>query len=222
MRKCFLFFYRVYALRIISRESTHNRKNISVRVPKGIFHPGLFFSTNFLIEELERMSLTGKSFLELGCGSGIISIVAAQNGAITTSVDINDKAVLITQANARNNKAEIEVIQSDLFSGLAQRLFDIIAINPPYYKKNPANYSDAAWYAGENFEYFQKLFSQIKQHTHSNSTVLMVVSEDVYWKDLVNLAASYHITFSLVREKVICFEKNFIYRLSFDSNLQGL
>lgn len=219
LRKCFLFFYRIYALRIISGESTHSRKNISVTVPKGIFHPGLFFSTNFLIEELERISLTEKSFLELGCGSGIISIVAAQNGAITTAIDINNEAVLITRVNARNNKADIEVVQSDLFSGLAQRLFDIIVINPPYYKKNPTNNSDAAWYAGENFEYFQKLFSQIDQHTHSNSIVLMVVSEDVCWKELVHLAASYHITFSLVREKIICFEKNFIYRLSFDSRL---
>lgn len=165
------------------------------------------------------MSLTGKSFLELGCGSGIISIVAAQNGAITTAIDINNEAVLITRVNARNNKADIEVVQSDLFSGLAQRLFDIIVINPPYYKKNPTNNSDAAWYAGENFEYFQKLFSQIDQHTHSNSIVLMVVSEDVCWNELVHLAASYHITFSLVREKIICFEKNFIYRLSFDSRL---
>ncbi len=219
LRKCFLFFYKFYALWVISSESKYSRKNISVTIPKGVFHPGLFFSTNFLIEELERMSLTGKSFLELGCGSGLISIVAAQNGAITTAVDVNDKAVRVTLVNARNNKADVEVIQSDLFSGLAKRQFDIIAINPPYYKKNPANYSDAAWYAGENFEYFQKLFSQVEQHTHANSFVLMVVSEDVYWNDLVRLAASYQIAFSLVREKVICFEKNFIYRLSCDSCL---
>ncbi len=218
LRKCFLLFYRIYALRVISRDSICNYKQVTVKVPKGVFHPGLFFSSILLIEEWERRPLNGKSFLELGCGSGLISIIAAKNGAITTAIDINSEAVRITEDNAKSNEVDVEVLQSDLFSALPKRKFDIIAINPPYYKKNPVDHSGAAWYAGENLEYFQKLFLQIEEHTHANSIVLMVVSEDVSWKDVVKLAAQQNITFSLACEKVICFEKNFIYELIFNAN----
>ncbi len=215
-----MFFYRIYTLSVISKESIYNYKHTTVKVPKGVFHPGLFFSTTFLIEELERNPLKGKSFLELGCGSGLISIVASKNGAIATAIDVNDEAVRITKANSKSNRVDVEVLQSDLFSNLTKRQFDLIAINPPYYKKNPVDHSGAAWYAGENLEYFQKLFLQIEEHTHENSTVLMVVSEDVTWNEIANIGAQRNIAFSLVREKVICFEKNFIYQLIFTRKLR--
>lgn len=214
LRKFIFLFYRIYALRVISKDSVYTYSNTTVKIPKGVFHPGLFFSTTFLLDELLGLSLTGKSFLELGCGSGLIAVIASKNGAVTTAVDLNDKAVNATLVNATNNGVNVNAVQSDLFSALQKQEFDIIAINPPYYKKNPSGYVEAAWFAGENLEYFKNLFSQIGAHTHANSKVFMVVSEDVCWNEIVKLAAAHHIAFSLVREKTIFLERNFIYQLN--------
>ena len=43
------------------------------------------------------------SVLEIGCGSGIISIHLAQRGNQVTAIDINPKAVEATKFNTKNN-----------------------------------------------------------------------------------------------------------------------
>ena len=68
------------------------------------FSSWFFFSTRYILEFLNNESLGGQRFLEVGCGSGIISILAAQKGAEVTAIDINRKAVTNTIENAvRNN-----------------------------------------------------------------------------------------------------------------------
>ena len=213
LRKLLSRFYRFYALRIIAKDSEFRYGGILVTVPKGIFHPGLFFSTSFLIAELQRISLHGKIFLDLGCGSGLIAIWASKNGANATAIDINPKAVETTKANAQQNHENIEVVQSDLFSALTNRKFDVVAINPPYYRQRHKNDAELAWFAGENLEYFEKLFIQLNEHTHVHSLVLIVVSEDVQWNEIVAIAHRHQISFSLLREKTIWLEKNYLYKI---------
>ena len=48
------------------------------------------------------------SVLEIGCGSGIISIHLAKKGNQVTSVDINPKAVNATKFNAKQNQVNIK------------------------------------------------------------------------------------------------------------------
>jgi 2-polyprenyl-3-methyl-5-hydroxy-6-metoxy-1,4-benzoquinol methylase len=49
---------------------------------------------------LEKKSLTGKSFLDVGCGSGLFSIAAHELGATkVVGIDINPRCVEISQAN---------------------------------------------------------------------------------------------------------------------------
>lgn len=51
-----------------------------------------------------------------------------------TATDISSKALSVANKNAINNKVEknIEFLQSDMFSNLTGRKFDIIVSNPPY------------------------------------------------------------------------------------------
>lgn len=49
---------------------------------------------------LERDSLAGKSFLEVGCGSGLFSIAAHQLGATkVVGIDVNPRCIEISQTN---------------------------------------------------------------------------------------------------------------------------
>ena len=72
------------------------------------------------------------SVLEIGCGSGIVSIHMAKNENTVTSVDINPKAVKATKFNAKQNSVNIEVIQGNMFEELQDRKFNSIVCNPPY------------------------------------------------------------------------------------------
>lgn len=73
----------------------------------------------------------GDRFLEVGCGTGFVSLVAARAGAQVVAVDRNPQATRLTAKNARQNGLAIDVALSDLLSSL-DAPFDIVAFNPPY------------------------------------------------------------------------------------------
>ena len=68
---------------------TYRYKAIHVIVEPGVFYPRFVFSTKLLLEFLDERVLSGKKFLELGAGCGIISPLAAHKGATVTASDIN-------------------------------------------------------------------------------------------------------------------------------------
>ncbi|HLP50859.1 MAG TPA: methyltransferase [Chitinophagales bacterium] len=213
LRSLFFLVYKPLGVWWISKERSYSYKGLQLTIPVGVFHPGIFFSTTFLAIEVSKMALSGKAFLELGCGSGLLSLVAAKAGANVTAVDINSKAVIAAANNARQNNLHIEAIESDLFGALAGRKFDVIAINPPYYKKNPKDAVAAAWFAGEKLEYFHKLFTQLGAHLNGHTTVLMVVSEDVDMQAIQAIAAAHNFVFSLRNTTTIMWELNYIYEI---------
>jgi release factor glutamine methyltransferase len=192
----------------------YNFKTISLHIPPGVFHPGFFFSTKLLLSFFEKEQLAGKTFLEMGSGSGLISIFAARHGAIVTACDISPVAVASTMENALKNNSNIKVFQSDLFSNIPQQVFDIIAVNPPYYKKKPGSVAENAWYCGENLEYFQNFFGQVKNFMSASSVIFMVLSDECDVRGIQAIANDNSLTFSLVLQKRTAWEQGFIYKIS--------
>lgn len=78
----------------------------------------------------------GDRFLEVGCGAGIVAIVAARLCAHVTATDRNPHAVALAEQNARANSLRIDAREADLLEGL-RGPFDVVAFNPPYLPTAP-------------------------------------------------------------------------------------
>jgi len=195
----------------LAKTRTYQYKNISLLIPSGVFHPGLFFSTKILLNYILQIDLHNKKILELGAGSGLISFAAAQRNAIVTATDVSELAVEYLHINSERNQTAINIIHSDLFENIAPQQFDIILINPPYYKKNPQTKADYAWYCGENGEYFNKLFSSLKNYINDQTSVLMILSEDCDIDLIKNHAGKNDFSLKLVQTKKNVLERNFIF-----------
>ena len=120
------------------------------------------------------------SVLEIGCGSGIISMHLAQRGNVVTAIDINPKAVEATKFNSKENDLEIEVLEGDLFSCVKDRRFGTIVCNPPYLP--PADeYDDpelslAVEGGPTGAEFTLKLLKQATDYLENNGSIYMILS----------------------------------------------
>src|ERR1039457_2800811 len=163
--------------RYLRKPRPYSYKDLDIIVNPGVFYPRFVFSTKILLEFLDEKDLTGKKFLELGAGSGIISLLAAGKGASVTASDINPVAVENIKQNAILNHLELNVIESNLFRNIADKNFDMIVIAPPYYPKAPGNFSEMAWFCGKDFEYFTNIFPELSEHITPFTEIIMILSE---------------------------------------------
>lgn len=108
-----------------------------------VLDPGLSFgtgqhaTTRFCLEELVRgrPQGTGRSFLDIGCGSGILSIAAAKIGYDPVrAFDFDPAAVRIARQNARSNHVSIRIERVDLteMPVSSRQKFDTICANLTY------------------------------------------------------------------------------------------
>lgn len=218
MRKVFkriISFFLVPLTRWYLRKERHyTYRDTRVIVFQGVFHPGLFYSTKFLIDYILTQPLKNKSLLELGCGTGLLSIIAKQHGAVVTATDLGEKAIENVTLNAKQNQVEMEIIHSDLFDHVNQRPFDWIVINPPYYARKIKTEAELAWHCGEEFEYFEKLFSSLRNYMHLTTRVIMVLTLGCDLDKIVEVARKHSFRFELLQEKNVLFDgKDFLYQL---------
>jgi len=91
-------------------------------------------------EIIKAMDLTGaSSILDLGCGYGIIGIMAAKLAPAATVVmtDPNERAIELTRQNIQTNGVtNAEARQGVGFAPVAGETFDVILTNPPIHAGN--------------------------------------------------------------------------------------
>lgn len=99
----------------------------------GVFAKGgVDFGSRTLIEAMDIPH--DAEVLDVGCGYGPIGLAAARLAAKghVTMIDVNSRAVELAKENAAvNGVNNITVLESDLFSALEDRKFDVVLTNPP-------------------------------------------------------------------------------------------
>ena len=88
--------------------------------------------TECLVERVMQYA-NGKSVLDVCTGSGCIIISLRKHCSLraATALDVSEEALKVACKNAKKLEAEVNFIQSDLFSQIKEK-YDIIVSNPPY------------------------------------------------------------------------------------------
>ncbi len=103
------------------------------------FGTGAHHTTQLCIKALEKHLDNGMTVLDLGCGSGILSIISLLLGAEhATAVDIDENAVKIAVENAEKNNIDLTKYRTmagnvtcdkELFEKISDRKYDIVLAN---------------------------------------------------------------------------------------------
>ena len=94
--------------------------------------------TEISVETLLKIIKNNKinNMLEIGCGTGIVSIsVDLETKIDVTAVDISKRAIENSIINKEKLGSGIKIMKSDLFSNIKES-FDLIYSNPPYIKSD--------------------------------------------------------------------------------------
>jgi release factor glutamine methyltransferase len=170
---------RYYLRRAANRVLTTKVGGFRLRVFPSVFHPKYFGSSLILGRYVESLDVSGKTFLDMGTGSGIVGLFAARAGARVTGVDVNPQAIRCAADNAAAAGFNIEYVESDLFSKLSDRRFDCIAWNPPFFPKPAGTAAEAALYAGDGYSVIVRFARECRAHLAPGGHLALVLSLDI-------------------------------------------
>jgi ribosomal protein L11 methyltransferase len=98
--------------------------------PNMAFGTGNHETTSMMLEGILNEDMTGMKVLDMGCGTGILGILASMKGAsAVTAIDNDQRSVSVTEENAFLNGVEnLKVLKGDA-SVLGFEKYDIILAN---------------------------------------------------------------------------------------------
>ena len=98
--------------------------------PKMSFGTGHHETTYMMIQHLLAMDLSGKSVLDMGCGTGVLAIMAEKRGAIAVdAIDIDNWCYINSLENVERNECKtISVFEGDA-TLLEKKRYDVIIAN---------------------------------------------------------------------------------------------
>lgn len=211
--------YRWY----LSKPRWYRHLGLSIRVLPSVFHPGWLVSTKVFLEFAMKLNTAGKRVLELGAGSGLISLYLAKKGALVTASDLNPMAVRAMRESSLKNNIPLTLVESDLFKNIPLQQFDYIFINPPFYPRQPKDDWERAFFCGTDFEFFRSLFNQIGPFMGPATHVYLILNEYCSITKIIEIAEANEIVFNRVLQKRKAGEWQYIFEMSnrpFDNFVQ--
>jgi len=122
----------------------------------------------------------GTSFLEIGCGQGEASMIAAHAGAFVIATDRNPTALRSLRRRAQAESLPIHPVLTDLACGLGR--FDRILANPPYLPvpdqgRDPNSWFDLTTDGGpDGCSTTARLFEAFPEHLRGAGSAYLLVS----------------------------------------------
>ncbi len=183
---------------------------VEISVFPEVFNPSQFFSSCWFAEQVSHhiQKTNAAEFCEVGSGTGIVSLYVAQHNPEVRIVacDVNPNAVANTKANLERYGVlgRTTVVESNVFSGLGERKFNLIFWALPFgYVENGMELDnvdlqtfDAGYTAIENF------FSNGGSYLTDDGTLLFGFSPEIGHLELIEkLATKYDWSLQLIAEQ---------------------
>ena len=141
-------------------------------VPKNVYSPS--DDTFLMLDALAKIPIEGKKVLDVGTGSGILSLFCAARGAHVTATDVNELCLQTAQKAAGALGLSIRAILSDMFSNVRGQ-FNLIIFNPPYLPSSTVE--DRTVDGGPDGTALSKRFLRsLADHLERDGTALLLVS----------------------------------------------
>jgi release factor glutamine methyltransferase len=159
-------------------------------------------------------------FLEIGAGTGLLSIHAAKLGARVTAADVNPHAVECTKRNAAKNSVRIDTVKSDLFEKV-QGNYDVIVFNPPYLPgaTTSTSWIERAWSGGdEGSETAVKFLNDAWKHLSPGGRILIILSSVGGLMSVLKSARERYDS-EMLEEQHMFFESIYAYRFRLKTNM---
>jgi ribosomal protein L11 methyltransferase len=98
--------------------------------PKMSFGTGHHATTSLMMEEMLKMNMVNKIVLDMGCGSGILAILAAKMGAEDIlAIDVEEWAFRNAFENCTRNQSQHVIVQKGDARLIQERSFEVILAN---------------------------------------------------------------------------------------------
>lgn len=99
------------------------------------------FETEYLVDKtikyIKQLNISNSNILEIGTGSGCISIALKKNiNCNIDAIDISKDAIIVAKENAISNKVNINYQVCDINNYKSNNKYDVIISNPPYVPYN--------------------------------------------------------------------------------------
>ncbi len=138
----------------------------------GVFNP-LLGEGSILMRHCKN-NLFGNNVLEIGTGSGALSILASENSKRIIATDISPLAVECARKNVKKLNLEniIEVRQGDLFEPVKGEKFDKIIFNPPFIEGQAKSFIENSYYDC-NYETLTEFFNNAKKFLTKDGVIIL-------------------------------------------------
>jgi len=173
--------------------------------------------TLLLAENIEIHS--GDKVLEIGCGTGYVSITAALAGAEVEGVDINPDAVELSTKNAMLNGVSARFFLSDIFEDVSGS-YDVIMFNPPYLPSEDfeGDTFDKCWDGGnDGREATDRFLDGVCEHLNPDGRIYLLQSSLSGHETTISRLGGMGMSVEVVAEKRLFFEQLFVIRASMHS-----
>ena len=123
-----------------SRRRTSRRwQGSPLVVLPGVMDPIATRVGSWLAEVIVAEVQPGEAWLDMGCGTGIVSLAIVASGARSTAVDVDPICVANAAENAALRGLDVETVESDHLRSLpTDRRWNAIVYNPPFWPGDPA------------------------------------------------------------------------------------
>ena len=185
-----------YEIRILGR---------NIQVLPGVFSPKYFSDVKWFARNVP--TIVGKrSFLEIGTGTGVITLFVALHGAKNiVATDINAAAVKNAKLTFRLHRLSASVRLGNVFKPIKKKeKFEVIFWNHPFHfpETKPKNMLESGGY-DHRYRSLRAFFAGAKQHLTAAGEVLLGTSKNARLDLIKEFAREYGYTTKLLKKESI-------------------